>query len=101
MPNGLDPDQTAPSGVVWSWSTLFTHAILLGTLVYKILGNFRIWLKNTPHPIFNTTAEIQAKIALAKQLTIKVLFLKNIGFLQIFFSTTTTTSTTKKKKQKG
>ena len=30
----VDPDQTAPSGAVWSRSALFAHAILLGTVVY-------------------------------------------------------------------
>ena len=45
--NSVDPDQTAPSGAVWSGSALFAPAILLVTLVYEILGhlpnpNFRI-----------------------------------------------------------
>ena len=31
--NSLDPDQTAPSGAVWSGSTLFAYAILSDTLV--------------------------------------------------------------------
>ena len=35
----VDPDQTAPSEAVWSGSALFAHTILLGTLVYKILGH--------------------------------------------------------------
>ena len=35
----VDPDQSAPSGAVWSGSTLFAYAILLATLVYKILGH--------------------------------------------------------------
>ena len=39
MANSVDPDQTAPLGAVWSGSALFTLAILLGTLVYKILGH--------------------------------------------------------------
>ena len=38
MANSADPDQTAPSGAVWSGSALFTYAILSGTLVYEILG---------------------------------------------------------------
>ena len=29
MANSVDPDQTAPSGAVWSWSALFAYAILL------------------------------------------------------------------------
>ena len=32
MANSVDPDQTAPSGAVWSGSTLFAY------FVYKILG---------------------------------------------------------------
>ena len=36
--NSVDPDQTAPSGAVWSGSALFACAILLAILVYKILG---------------------------------------------------------------
>ena len=37
--NSVDPDQTAPSGAVWSGSTLFAYAILLETLMYKVLGH--------------------------------------------------------------
>ena len=37
MANSVDPDQTAPSGAVWSGSKLFAYAILSDTLVYKIL----------------------------------------------------------------
>ena len=37
--NNVDPDQTAPSGAVWSGSALFAYAIFTGTLVYKILGH--------------------------------------------------------------
>ena len=37
MANSVDPDQTAPSGAVWSGSALFAYAILLSTLVYEIL----------------------------------------------------------------
>ena len=33
--NSVDPDQTAPSGAVWSGSALFVYAILLVALVYK------------------------------------------------------------------
>ena len=40
MANSVDPDQTAPSGAVWSVSALFAHAISLETLVYKILGHY-------------------------------------------------------------
>ena len=37
MTNGADPDQTAPSGAVWSGSTLFAYVIFSNTLVFKIL----------------------------------------------------------------
>ena len=39
MANSVDPDQTAPLGAVWFGSALFTHAILLVTFVYEILGH--------------------------------------------------------------
>ena len=39
MANSVDPDQTAPSGAVWSGSTLFAYDILLPTLVHEILGH--------------------------------------------------------------
>ena len=39
MANSQDPDQTAPSGAVWSGSALFAFAILLDTLIYEILGH--------------------------------------------------------------
>ena len=39
MANSVDPDQTAPSGAVWSGSALFAFAILSDTLVYKIFGH--------------------------------------------------------------
>ena len=35
--NSVDPDQTAPSGAVWSGSALFGYSILSDTLVYEIL----------------------------------------------------------------
>ena len=37
--NSVDPDQTAPSEAVGSGSALFAYSILLGTLVYEILGH--------------------------------------------------------------
>ena len=37
--NSVDPDQTAPSGAVWSGSALFAYVFLLETLVYEILGH--------------------------------------------------------------
>ena len=37
MTNSVDPDQTAPSGAVWSGSALFAYSILSETFVFKIL----------------------------------------------------------------
>ena len=37
MANSVDPDQTAPSGAVWSGSALFAYTTLSDTLVYEIL----------------------------------------------------------------
>ena len=42
MTNGVNPDQTAPSGAVWSVSTLFEYAILPDTLVYEISDIYHI-----------------------------------------------------------
>ena len=39
MANSEDPDQTAPSGAVWSGSALFAYAILSETFVYEISGH--------------------------------------------------------------
>ena len=39
MANSKNPDQTGPSGAVWSGSTLIAYAILSETLVYGILGH--------------------------------------------------------------
>ena len=39
MANSVDPDQTAPSGAVWSGSALFAYAILSETWVFGILGH--------------------------------------------------------------
>ena len=36
MANSEDPDQTAPSGAVWSGSALFAYGILSETLVMEI-----------------------------------------------------------------
>ena len=38
MANSVDPDQTAPSGAVWSGSALFAYVILSETLVFEFLG---------------------------------------------------------------
>ena len=35
--NSVDPDQTAPSGAVWSGSAQFAYAVLSDTLVFDIL----------------------------------------------------------------
>ena len=39
MANSVDPDQTAPSGAVWSGSSLVAYATLSKILVYEILGH--------------------------------------------------------------
>ena len=39
MANSVGPDQTAPSGAVWSGSALFAYVILSDTLVLEILGH--------------------------------------------------------------
>ena len=39
MANSVDPDQTAPSGAVWSGSTLFAYTVQSETLVYETLGH--------------------------------------------------------------
>ena len=39
MANSVDPDQTAPSGAVWSGSTLFVYVILSDDLVLEFLGH--------------------------------------------------------------
>ena len=39
MANSVAPDQTSPSGAVWSGSVLCAFAILLETLVYEIVGH--------------------------------------------------------------
>ena len=44
MANSEDPDQTAPSGAVWSGSALFSLVILLETLVYRIITLTRLWI---------------------------------------------------------
>ena len=39
MANNVDPDQTAPSGAVWSGSALFAYAIMSKTFtVYVLMG---------------------------------------------------------------
>ena len=37
MAKSVDPDQTAPSGAVWSGSALFAYVILSEILVFEIL----------------------------------------------------------------
>ena len=39
MANSVDPDQTAPSGAVWSGSTLSAYVILSDALVFEFLGH--------------------------------------------------------------
>ena len=45
MANSVDPDQTAPSGAVWSGSTLFAYVILSDALVFEFLGHL-------PYPVY-------------------------------------------------
>ena len=42
MANSVDPDQTAPSGAVWSVSTLFTYTILSDTWCMKFEDIYHI-----------------------------------------------------------
>ena len=55
MANSEDPDQTAPSGAVWSGSALFAYGILSETLVFQILGHlpYYIWLKKKKKSILS------------------------------------------------
>ena len=39
MANSVDPDQTAPSGAVWSGFALFACVILSEILVFEFLGH--------------------------------------------------------------
>ena len=39
MANSVVPDQTAPSGAVWSGSALFVYGILSETLMFQIFGH--------------------------------------------------------------
>ena len=48
MVNSVDPDQTAPSGAVWSGSALFALGILLGILLYKIVWRLMVPQLKTP-----------------------------------------------------
>ena len=50
--NSEDPDQTAPSGAVWSGSALFAYGILSETLVFEILGHLLYTFFATHTPIF-------------------------------------------------
>ena len=42
MTNSVDPDQTAPSGAVWSGSALFASIIFSEILLHEILGHVEI-----------------------------------------------------------
>ena len=45
MANNVDPDQTAPSGAVWSGSTLFAYVIMSDALVFEFLGYLPYYAK--------------------------------------------------------
>ena len=47
MANSVDPDQTAPSGAVWSVSTLFAYVILSDVLVFEFLEYLPYLHKNS------------------------------------------------------
>ena len=44
--NIVDPDQTAPSGVIWSGSALFAYAILSDTWTFTVLNSSSSWHAN-------------------------------------------------------
>ena len=46
MANSIDPDQTAPSGAVWSGSALLASVILSDTLEFENLGHLPYWEDN-------------------------------------------------------
>ena len=51
MANSVDPEQTAPSGAVWSGSALFAYVILSETLVFELLGHL-LYLPLDPPAVF-------------------------------------------------
>ena len=51
--NSVDPDQTAPSGAVWSWSALFACAIL-SNLDVQSFRTFTIQKIHSEHVYFTT-----------------------------------------------
>ena len=48
MADSVDPDQTAPSGVVWSGSALFAY-VILSDIVFEILGPLPYYIIFTQH----------------------------------------------------
>ena len=52
MVHSAEPDQTAPEGAVWSWSTLFAYAILSETLEKRLEGIYHThYLAATTSPL--------------------------------------------------
>ena len=51
MANIVDPDQTAPSGAVWSGSALFAYVILSETFVFELLGHLPYAYISTTYPV--------------------------------------------------
>ena len=39
--NSVDPDQTAPKGAVWSWSTLWSGSTLFAEMTFKITSRMK------------------------------------------------------------
>ena len=49
MANSVDPDQSAPSGAVWSGSALFAYVFLSDTLVLEMLGHLPYYYIHLSH----------------------------------------------------
>ena len=47
MANSVDPDQTASSEAVWSWSALFAETYLSQYIEFLRYTNNILWKKNT------------------------------------------------------
>ena len=81
MANSVDPDQTAPSGAVWSGSALFAYAILSATLVYEILGHLPFFVVYSKSAVW--MAQLAQKITVCSILSDKI-FRVNTVFYKTF-----------------